>query len=95
MARASLSDIPRYRPIGINGPMIRLFGRTPSLIARMICSSVQPPIPVSTSGVRLGGQAFMPWSAISDPPARCMDWSLPSGVFGVWQLPQAPITSTM
>ena len=33
------------------GPIMEPSGRLPSLIAMMISSSLQPPIPVSTSGV--------------------------------------------
>jgi hypothetical protein len=57
MACTSRSESPRYIPIGIGGPMIVPSGRRPSRITVMISASVQLPIPVSMSGVRLGALA--------------------------------------
>ena len=63
MAAASVSDMPRYRPmgmgmdmgmgmgIGMGGPTRLPSGRLPSRMAVMICASVQRLMPVSLSGV--------------------------------------------
>lgn len=69
--------------------MIEPSGRRPSRIAVTICSSVQPPMPVSGSGVRLGAWTSKASSLIGLPPASYIPANGPSGVCGVWQLPQA------
>ena len=57
MAAASVSDMPRYRPMGMGmgmgmgGPTRLPSGRLPSRMEVMICASVQRPMRVSLSGV--------------------------------------------
>src|SRR5207249_4160958 len=72
------------------------FGRTPSRMARSTSLALQPPMPVSRSGVM-----FAPLTLYSDvsqlcgPPAcsRAVS-SAPPCTRGVWQLPQVRIPST-
>jgi hypothetical protein len=83
-----------YQKNGIGGPSTRPSRLRPSRIARMISASDHAPMPVATSGVMFELTATPNSSAISNPPARCRPGRLPSGPFGVWQLPQAPSPST-
>jgi hypothetical protein len=74
----------------MKGPSILPSGRLPSRMAAMICSSVQEPIPVSSSGVMFGVLMCIPGSSKkSGEPANSMPGTGPSGPRVVWQLPHA------
>ena len=71
------------------------FGRLPSTIARLISSSVQPPMPVSRSGVMFDATPENGGTEKDSPPLRLrLATGSPVGDFGVWQLPQPRIDST-
>src|SRR5262249_8422222 len=63
-------------------------------MARMISASVHIPRPVSLSGVILGTMAMPNPSSMRKPPLSGKGDGAPAGARGVWQLPQAPKTST-
>ena len=72
-----------------------MIGRTPSTSARLISASLQPPIPVSLSGVMFGAVAMKAGVLKASPPDSALSAiSLPSASRGVWQLPQAMMVLT-
>src|SRR5262245_38708456 len=84
----SSSAMPLYEGYGCTGTMRSPLGRLPSRMAVMICSSVQPPIPVLMSGVMLLEYTLPNGASYFLPPAF-------AGPFGtVWQ-PQPPVAPKM
>ncbi len=80
----SSSAMPLYEVYGCTGTMRSPLGRLPSRMAVMICSSVQPPMPVLMSGVILLEYTVPKGASYFLPPAF-------AGPFAtVWQ-PQPPV----
>jgi hypothetical protein len=73
---------------GMIGANIRPSGRSPVWIAFTICSAVQLPMPVASSGVMLG-PTKTPWPGISkptsEPPRKRFMSGFPKKYPGVWQ----------
>src|SRR5437879_5468287 len=87
-ALRSSAVIPLNVVYGCTGMRRSPLGRRPSRIAVMICSSVQPPMPVSRSGVMLDAYTVPNGPSYFRPPAL-------TGCFGtVWQ-PQPPVAPKM
>src|SRR5437660_6756650 len=80
----SSADIPLKTVYGCTGIRRSPLGRRPSRVAVMICSSVQPPIPVSRSGVMLLEYTLPNGPSYLRPPA------LTDCLGTVWQ-PHPPV----